>query len=491
MYFLGYDIGSSSVKVCLMEADSGAIIASDFYPKNEMAIIAHQIGWAEQNPQDWWENLQKAHHSVIQQANIPNHLIKAIGITWQMHGLVLVDQQHNILRPSIIWCDSRAVDYGNDAFMQMGEDYCLTHLLNSPGNFTVAKLAWVKEHEPEIFEKIAKIMLPGDYIAMKLTNEVSTTIEGLSEGIFWDFKEHKISQKVLDCFGFSANILPKIVPTLGIQGLLSKEAAELLNLAENTPITYRAGDQPNNAFALNVMNPGDIAANAGTSGVVYGVTDIIQCDPQSRINIFAHINHSEKLTRLGALLCINGTGILNSWMRKNFCHNLNYPQINELAASSPIGAKGISIIPFGNGAERILNNQDANCSFHGINFNFHDQADILRATQEGIVFAFQYGLEIMQAMGISVDVIKAGYTNMFLSPIFSQTLANISQATIELYNADGAFGAAKGAGLGLQYYKSPEDTFELTKKITQIEPENHEQYQATCEAYKKWQSFLK
>lgn len=490
MYLLGYDIGSSSVKVCLIEASSGKIIASDFSPKKEMKIAADQPGWAEQNPLEWWTNLKLANESVLQKSGVNAEDIKGIGITWQMHGLILVDKDQNLLRPSIIWCDSRAVPYGEKAFAAIGEEKCLSHLLNSPGNFTASKLAWVKENEPEIFEKIDKIMLPGDYIAMKLSGEIGITIEGLSEGIFWDFKNNCISEDVIDYYGIPKSFFPEIVPTFGIQAAVSASAAAELGLKEGTPISYRAGDQPNNALSLNVFNPGEIASTAGTSGVVYGVLDTLDYDKRSRVNTFAHVNHTLEQTRLGVLLCINGTGILNSWLKNNFATSLSsYGDMNELASLSPIGSKGLSIIPFGNGAERVLENKEVNCSIQGINFNIHTKGDVLRAAQEGIVFSYEYGMDIMRNMGMDIQVIRAGDANMFLSSIFRQTLSSVSNAVIELYDTDGAAGAARAAGMGVGFYADSKEAFSALEKIAVIEPEfdKKEQY---LEAYERWKSRL-
>jgi xylulokinase len=490
MYLLGYDIGSSSVKACLVEAESGKIVAQDFFPKVEMQIIAEKQGWAEQNPESWWANLKLANESVLKQSGVAAEEIKAIGISWQMHGLVLVDKNKKVLRPAIIWCDSRAVPYGEKAFEVLGKEACLSHLLNSPGNFTAAKLAWVKANEPQIYAQIDKFMLPGDYIGMKLTDEIGITVEGLSEGIFWDFKENKLSDKVLDYFGFERSFVPEIKPVFGVQGLVSAAAAAELGLKEGTPVCYRAGDQPNNALSLNVFNPGEIASTAGTSGVVYGVLGQVNYDPQSRVNTFAHVNHTAEETRLGVLLCINGTGILNSWVKRNMVPpGISYNDMNNLASQSPIGSKGLSIIPFGNGAERILENKEAGCSIHGINFNIHNQSDIIRAAQEGIVFSFQYGMEIMAGMGMDISLIRAGNANMFLSPVFRQTLASVSGATIELYDTDGAAGAAKGAGIGAGIYASNKEAFASLEKLAVVEPEVElkKQYQ---EAYARWKNVL-
>lgn len=490
MYLLGYDIGSSSVKACLVNAETGQVVASDFFPKTEMPIYAAQPGWAEQDPDMWWENLKLANQSVIKKSGIDVAEIKGIWISWQMHGLVAIDKNGKVLRPSIIWCDSRAVPYGEKAFEAIGAENALAALLNSPGNFTASKLAWVKENEPYLYGQIDKIMLPGDYIAMKLTGGVCTTIEGLSEGVFWDFQRNTVSTEVMSYFGFSNDIIPPIVPTFGFQGTVCAKAAIELGLKEGTPLGYRAGDQPNNAVSLNVFNPGEIASTAGTSGVVYGVLGEVNYDPLSRVNTFAHVNHTSGKPRLGVLLCINGTGILNSWIKRNMIQpGLDYNNMNELAQKSPVGSKGVSVIPFGNGAERVLENKNPGCSFHGINFNIHTLSDIVRASQEGIVFSFRYGMEIMEEMGMEINVIRAGNANMFLSPVFRETLAGVTGATIELFDTDGAAGAAKAAGMGVGIYSSNEEAFASLKKIMTIGSgeRDKERYE---EAYQRWKTYI-
>ncbi|WP_320113388.1 FGGY family carbohydrate kinase [Draconibacterium orientale] len=489
MHLLGLDIGSSSVKVSLVEANSGNLVASSFYPKQEMKITAHKAGWAEQEPELWWENLKLALAEVLSTANIDKESIESIGISYQMHGLVMVDKNQQVLRPSIIWCDSRAAVYGDKAFDEIGGQRCLTNFLNSPGNFTASKLKWVKENEPETFAKVDKIMLPGDYIAMKLTGEAQTTVSGLSEGIMWNFKENDLATMLFDNYGFSSDIIPEIVPTFATSGQLSAKTAAELGLSTKTKVSYRAGDQPNNALSLNVLNPGEIATTAGTSGVVYGVSSEIKYDPQSRVNTFAHVNHTQEDPRLGVLLCINGTGILNAWLKRMVAEDLSYEAMNDLASKVAIGSDGISILPFGNGAERVLQNKNIGSLFSGINFNIHGKGHLLRAAQEGIVFSFKYGMDIMKNIGIDASVIKAGKANMFLSPIFRETLAGISGATIELYNTDGSVGAARGAGVGSGYYKSFNEAFSNLKKLDVIEP-NTQNVAAYQEAYETWKAEL-
>ncbi len=490
MYLLGCDIGSSSVKASIVDASSGLTIGADFYPKEEAPIKAIKPGWAEQEPDDWWKYLKVAIKGAIAKAGIQGTDIKAIGISYQMHGLVLVDKKMEVLRPSIIWCDSRAVPYGDRAFKNIGEKQCLSHLLNSPGNFTASKLAWVKEFEPELFRSVHKFMLPGDFIAMRMTGDIVTTVSGLSEGIFWDFKNEQVSEDLMNYFGFSNDLIPEIRPTFGLQGELLGSVATELGLKKGTPVTYRAGDQPNNALSLNVLNPGEIAATGGTSGVVYGVNGKVNFDTLSRVNTFAHVNHSADQTRLGVLLCINGVGILNSWVKKNVApEGISYPELNELAAGIPVGSEGLSILPFGNGAERMLQNKQIDCSIHGLNFNIHSKAHITRAAQEGIVFSFKYGMYIMNEMGIDIDVIRAGSANMFLSPVFRDTLSGVTGTVIELFDTNGAVGAAKGAGIGASIYQSAEEAFASLKKIDVIEPDGlkADKY---CAAYSIWKERL-
>ena len=489
-YLLGFDVGSSSVKASLVDVESGEIASSAFYPEKEAPIMAVKAGWAEQDPQMWWENAKLSLKKVMNETGAKGEDILAIGISYQMHGLVCVDKAHKVLRPSIIWCDSRAVPYGERAFRDLGAELCLGHLLNSPGNFTAVKLAWVKENEPALFDRIDKIMLPGDYIAMKLSGEVKTTISGLSEGMLWDFKTKKPAKFLLDYFGFDESMLADIVPTFAIQSVVSKEAAAELGLKEGTPISYRAGDQPNNAVSLNVFNPGEIASTAGTSGVVYGVLGDVNYDTKSRVNTFAHANYTTELDRLGILLCINGTGILNAWVHRNITPNMGYAEMNDMAAGVPIGSEGVKIIPFGNGAERVLENREVGCSVHGLNFNNHNQAHLVRAAQEGIVFSFCYGMEIMQNMGMELNKIHAGRANMFLSPLFRDTLAGVSGATIELYETDGSVGAAKGAGIGAGIYKDNNEAFATLKKLAVIEPDEKKRDEY-LNAYAEWKAILK
>lgn len=489
-YFLGIDLGSSSVKASLVDTESGKCAATTFYPEHEAPIIAVKSGWAEQDTDMWWDNCKLCIKKVKELANADASDIKAIGISYQMHGLVCVDKNKKALRPAIIWCDSRAVPYGDKAFNSIGQDKCLTHLLNSPGNFTAAKLAWVKDNEPEVYDKIYKFMLPGDFIAMKLSGEINTTVSGLSEGILWDFKERKIADFILDYYGIDRNLVAETVQTFSIQSVVSAEAAAETGLKEGTPISYRAGDQPNNALSLNVFNPGEIASTAGTSGVVYGVLGNVGYDKKSRVNTFAHVNYTEDEDRLGVLLCINGTGILNAWTRRNIApEGISYADMNALAAGIPIGSEGLSVIPFGNGAERVLENKETGCSIQGINFNKHTKAHIIRAAQEGIVFSFCYGMEIMGKMGMDITKIHAGKANMFLSDVFRNTLAGVSGAQIELYETDGSVGAAKGAGIGCGYYKNNSEAFATLEKLAVIEPDERHRPEYLA-AYAEWKEHL-
>lgn len=491
MYLLGYDIGSSSVKASLVNADTGKCVASAFYPKTEAEILAVKPGWAEQNPENWWENLKLATRDVLGKAGVrQGDGIAAIGISYQMHGLVCVDREGNALRPAIIWCDSRAVAYGQQAFEDLGKERCLSHLLNSPGNFTASKLKWVKENEPELYGRIYKIMLPGDYIAMRLTGRMCTTVSGLSEGMFWDFKENRVADFLLQYYGIDAALLPEVVPTFAEQGRVTSAVASELGLQAGILVTYRAGDQPNNALSLNVFNPGEIASTAGTSGVVYGVNGVVAYDSKSRVNTFAHVNHTAEQARLGVLLCINGTGILNSWAKRNVApEGISYDDMNRLAAQAPIGSAGISILPFGNGAERMLENREVGCSIHGLNFNIHNRSHLLRAAQEGIVFSFKYGIEVMEQMGLPVQKIHAGRANMFLSPVFRSTLAGVTGATIELYDTDGSVGAAKGAGMGAGIYADHNEAFATLEKLEVIEPDEDDR-SAYLDAYACWKTEL-
>ena len=486
-YLLGYDIGSSSVKAALVEIESGKPVATVFSPDAEMPIASPKAGFAEQDPEMWWEELVNASEQLRQKTGFKPDEIGAVGISYQMHGLVCVDRSLKSLRPSIIWCDSRAVDIGNTATKHLGEQFCLQRFLNAPGNFTASKLKWVKENEPHVYEKIYKVMLPGDYIALKLSGEASTTVSGLSEGIFWDYSTNGIATSLLKEYGIDESLLSPIVETFSVQARLSEEAARELHIKAGTPIGYRAGDQPNNAYSLNVLQPGEIAATAGTSGVVYGVSDTKPYDLKSRVNTFVHVNNTDKEPRFGVLLCVNGTGILNSWLRKNFFDGVSYTEMNKQAEQVPVGAEGVKFYPFGNGSERILENADTGARLKDLHFNRHHRGHIARAAQEGIVFALNYGMEIMRSMNMELQTIRAGHANMFLSEVFASTFANSTGCTIELFNTDGALGAARAAGVGAGVYPSFADSFKGMEMIKRIEP-NKEIAKQTEEAYHNWKA---
>lgn len=483
MLLLGIDIGTSSIKASVLDASTQQLICSAQYPETESDIIAEKPGWAEQSPEMWWEHVQLAILKLHAQRKYDPADIAAIGIAYQMHGLVMVDKEQNVLRNSIIWCDSRAVDIGNKASEAISKEKCLLHLLNSPGNFTASKLAWVKENELSVYEKADKIMLPGDFIAMKLTGEITTSVSALSEGVFWDFLNNELSKDVFNYYQFNTSLIPQIKDVFAEHGYLSKSVASALSMKEGIPVTYKAGDQPNNALSLNVLEPGDVAATAGTSGVIYGISDQLTYDDNSRINTFAHVNHTSSHKRLGVLLCINGTGILNRWMKNITGEHVSYQQMNHAASTIKKGSDGVIVLPFGNGAERILENRIAGAHICNLDLNIHTNAHLYRAAQEGIAFAFRYGLDIMEENGMTPKVIRAGKANMFLSDIFTECFVNTLNIPVEIYNCDGSAGAAIGAGLGAKIYKNSKEAFQHFKPLQLVEPNGKKEYE---EFYHKW-----
>lgn len=487
MYFLGIDLGTSSIKVSIVNSETTKTVASAQYPETEADIISLKTGWAEQEPETWWDYTQIAIKKAINLFQGDINTISAIGISYQMHGLVMVDHNQQVIRPSIIWCDSRAVPFGDAAFEKIGKENCLTKLLNSPGNFTAAKLAWVKENEPDNYKKIDKIMLPGDFLAMKMTGKVTVTASGLSEGILWDFQNNELSADVMNVFGFSNAMIPPIVPVFSNHGALLPSIANELGLPANIPISYKAGDQPNNALSLGVLEPGDVAATAGTSGVIYAVTDTVSYDKLSRVNSFAHVNHKwdQQIDRIGVLLCINGTGILNRWIKENIAADTGYAEMNKAASDIPIGSNGLLFLPFGNGAERVLQNKIVGAAMLNLDLNKHTRLHTFRAAQEGIAFSLAYGLEIMTKNGNSPKVIKAGKANMFLSEVFIEALVNTVNVAVELYDTDGAKGAALGAGIGTEFYKQPKDAFEKLTKLADYKPDPNKVI-AYQQAYQNW-----
>ncbi|MBO0342307.1 MAG: FGGY family carbohydrate kinase [Bacteroidota bacterium] len=488
MYWIGFDVGSSSIKAALVNVHDGSAVDIVQFPEKEMSIISKKSGWAEQDPEIWWQNLCTATQKLLSENNIKNTSIKGIGISYQMHGLVIVDKKYNPLRPSIIWCDSRAVDIGAKLFQSVGEDKYVDHLLNSPGNFTLSKLKWIQENEPSIYKKIHKFMLPGDYIALKLSGECITTPSGLSEGIMWDFKENQLAAWLLENSGVDSSLVPEIRSSFSEQGTVSKKGALESGLPEGIPIMYRAGDQPNNALALNVMEPGQVAATGGTSGVVYAISEQQSTTEHTRINSFAHTNHSMEKTRIGKLLCINGTGIQYSWIKNEMSPNLSYNEMNKWAESIPIGSDGLCVLPFGNGAERMLENRGKGSQILHLNFNIHKAAHVYRAALEGIAFSFVYGMGILKNDGVNISAIKAGNDNLFRSSVFSKTIATLTQAKIDIVETTGAIGAARAAAYAFGDFKSIAEATasDTVQKTYEPDPSTNE-YQ---NAYQVWEQAL-
>lgn len=487
MYSLGIDIGSSSVKVSLLDIASGKCIQSATHPRTEAPIHSPRKGWAEQDPEMWWGYIRDGIKEISEGGKMAS--VVSVGITYQMHGLVAVDRHVQPVRDSIIWCDSRAVEIGAEALEGIGYERCMTHLLNSPGNFTASKLAWVKRNEPELYAKVWKFMLPGDYIVYKLSGEVATTATGLSEQILWDFKEARRADFVADYYGIDTALIPETVPSIGVAARTNDATERLLGIPAGTPIAYRAGDQPNNAFSLNVLNPGEVAATGGTSGVVYGVTDVPKADAQSRVNTFLHVNDSAEAHRYGVLLCINGTGILNSWMHRHVAPGMSYAEMNACAEEAPAGSDGLLVLPFGNGAERVLGNRNIGAAFSGLDLVRHSFPHLLRATQEGIAFSFRYGIDVMREIGLDLRVIRAGKANLFLSPLFRETLSTLCDADIQLYDTDGSLGAARGGALGAGFYASPAEAFATLERVSDVHPRS-EWAPALEESYQNWKNLL-
>ncbi len=488
MYYLGLDIGSSSVKAALVEISSGKSIGVVQEPSEEMSMFAQKNGWAEQKPEDWWMHTCNAIARLKAQYSVSRTQIKGIGISYQMHGLVLVDKSGKTLRKSIIWCDSRAVEIGNNAFKEIGEDVCTTHLLNSPANFTASKLKWVQQHEPEIYNQIYKFMLPGDYIAFKFSNKINTTISGLSEGIFWDFKKQKIANFLFESYGINTSLVPDIVDTFSKQSKVDEKGEKQSGIAAGTPIYYRAGDQPNNALSLNVFHPGEVAATGGTSGVVYAVTNNLSVKESSRVNNFAHVNYQKGASaRIGKLLCINGAGIQYRWLLNNLALS-SYEEMNALASEIPVGSDGVCLIPFGNGSERMLNNKEIGTRIVNMNLNNHHKGHICRAALEGIAFSFVYGMEILKSDGINASVIRAGNDNLFRSEIFANTVATLIEQEIEIFNTTGAIGAARAANLHTGDFESFRKSIMDNDHVMTFMP--FKEKQPYIDAFKNWKKEL-
>jgi xylulokinase len=483
-YLLGIDIGTSAIKASLLDPSTGLAAADSPVPDAEIPRYAPAPGWCEQAPEDWWEATRQAVLALPQQMRAQ---VAGIGIAYQMHGLVLLNETGRPVRPSIIWSDARATACGDRLYSEIGEA-SFAALLNRPGNFTASKLRWVKENEPENLSRVWKVMLPGDYVAYRLTGSATTTSTGLSEMIAWDFSRETIYEPIWAAAGASPDALPTLVPIFGRQCEVSASIAADLGIPAGTPVCYRAGDQPNNALSLNVLEPGEMAATAGTSGVLYGVASQVRHDPRERVNTFLHVNHRPEAPRLGTLLCVNGAGGFYSWVRKTY-QVASFQALNELAEASAIGARGLVALPYGNGGERSLGNRAPGASLYGIDVNRHGLNDVSRAAQEGVLFALRYGADALAELGATTNLIRAGCSNMFKSELFCQSFATVMNADLELLETDGALGAARGAGIGAGLFGSFPEAFAGLRRLITYHPRVEDQA-AYAEAYDAWKAKL-
>lgn len=492
MYLLGFDIGSSSIKGALIDAESKKTIRVVSAPDREMPIDSPDRGFAEQDPEMWWKYVCRCSNMLMEHHPEAKNRIGAIGLTYQMHGLVLTDDEGKVLRSSVIWCDSRAVSTGRELEEKLDANAFLGSHYNVPGNFTFSKLRWVQKHQPDIFEQSEKFMLPGDYIAFRMTGEIRTSYTGLSEAILWNFKEGKANEDLLRQWDMDPRLIPGHAPSFATQGYVHATAREELGLDSGgkIPVSYRSGDQPNNAWSLNVNEPGVMAGAGGTSGVLYGISEDPVIDLTQRTNSFAHVNYEPERPRIGVLLCINGAGILYSWIRKNITgSDFSYDELERRATSVAPGADGLQFLPFGNGAERMLQNKPVQAHLMQLDLNRHRQDHIIRAGLEGVGFAFVYGYEIMKGLGLASDILRVGNDNLFLSGIFSGLISAMTGMRIEIREATGAVGAALGAGVGAGIYTSPQDAMKDSAVLQTVipDPELQELYRPY---YKLWKTEL-
>lgn len=461
MAFLGIDVGTSSVKVSIVGED-GVILASATAPaSSERAINSPNPNWAEQNPEDWWEDAQQAILNLPLEARLQ---VEAIGIAYQMHGLVLVDSQFQPVRPSIIWCDGRNIQESQILAESLGLDALENRLLNKPGTLTLAKLAWVAEHEPETLAKAHTFGLPGDFIAYKLTGEWSTTKSGYSEMVGWDFGASIPFEEGFRKAGWKLP-LPEARPNLEEGAPIQKVIAEKLGLPPSARVTYRAGDQPNNAFGLGVLQQGETAISAGTSGVLYGIGD---SSPglHEGINRFLHVN-----SQIGVLMCLNGVGSALAFARRTWFQNQSYEALSELASqANPENCP--YFFPFGNGAERILSER-AFSGFTELDFNRHNLPELARSVFEGIAFAYRLGSEKMEKAGCLSKVVNGTESGLLKSSFFAQLLANELQVELILSEGDGSTAAARGAALGIKKILPKPAPL---KRYLPTSPANHERF---------------
>ncbi len=496
-YLLGVDIGTSGTKTVLFDV-AGNTIMSDL---QEYPLYQPKVGWAEQDPEDWWRAVYTSINNVVFKSGVKAEEIKGVGLSGQMHGAVLLDGNNNVLRKSIIWCDQRSSAECEQITSLIGKER-LIEITANPAltGFTASKVMWVKNNEPDIYEKVRKILLPKDYIRYKLTGEFATEVSDASGMQFMDIANRKWSDEVLTKLGIDKSYLADLYESQEISGRINSGSAKLTGLKEDTPVVGGAGDQAAGAIGNGIVKPGIISSTIGTSGVVFAYSDKVTIDPKGRVHTFCHAVpgtwHIMGVTQ--------GAGLSLKWFRDNFC--IEEKRVAELMGVDPYvlmdkeaekveaGCSGLIYLPYLMGERTPHLDPNARGVFFGLSAK-HEKPDMLRAVMEGVVYSLADCLGIIKEMGVDVSEVRASGGGG-KSKIWRQMQADVFGSSICTINSSEgpALGVALLAGVGAGVYSSVGEACDsIIKVVTEQKADSalHDKYKRNYLIYKNLYASLK
>lgn len=488
-YILGLDIGTSAVKALLMDQE-GKIAAEN---SEEYPLFTPNPGWAEQNPIDWWQATQKVIKNLLIENKIDKDKIKAVSFSGQMHSSVFLDRQNKVIRKAILWSDTRTSAECKEIYQKVGGVEKLAKLVSNPAleGFTAPKILWLKNNEPENYQKLAKVLLPKDYIRFMLTGEMGMDISDAAGTLLCDIKSGKWSQEIIDLLELKRDILPPLLKSITVVGNVSQTAAELTGLAITTKVIAGGADNACGAVGSGIIKPGRVMASLGSSGVVVAQTDQPEADPAGRIHLFNHAV-PDSYYMMGVMLA---AGMSFKWLKESlFADQLDYDSLNQKAAAVPAGSEGLIFLPYLYGERTPHADADARGVFFGISGK-HQQGHFIRSVMEGVTFGLRDSLELISERGIEFEEIRliGGGSQ---SKLWQQITADIFGYPISLLNIEQgpAFGAAIIAGIGAGIFADFASIVEkLVKVVNIIEPipENVAYYNEKYSIYRKLYQDLK
>jgi xylulokinase len=470
MLLLGIDVGTGGSRAVVIN-ETGRIVASATVEHEPFA--SPQTGWAEQDPDDWWRASVAAIREVVSRDNVSPEEIAAVGLSGQMHGSVLLNDRDEIVRPALIWCDQRSDKQCEQLTQQIGAEQ-LIKLTCNPAltGFTLPKMLWVRDNEPETWQQVRSVLLPKDYVRFRLTGDKATDVADASGTLLLNVAERKWSHEMLAASEIDASLLPTVFESPEITGTISTSAAELTGLRAGTPVVAGAGDQAGGAVGIGIVQPGAVSATIGTSGVVFAATNSPALDPKGRVHTFCHAIPG----RWHVMGVTQGAGLSMRWFRDQFGAGMGegdpYDRMTEEAAQVESGSNGLLWAPYLMGERTPHLDPHARAALVGLTAS-HTRAHVIRAIMEGVAFSLRDSFEIFNEMQVPVETIRLGGGGA-RSALWRQIQADIYGRAVATVEAEegAAYGVAMLAGVGVQTWSSVDAACEaVVRTRDQVEPE--------------------